>query len=286
MSYGQEEKEVTFWDRLENVPRWVLFVLVLLAMAYPIFSPLGLPIITGQPSKDAYRGVDETADGSFVVFHIAYGGGGKPTLQPAAMAISHHLFQKDVKIIYMCSDVPNLSNTYELFDRLEPEERYGKRYGEDYVVLSLTGPGLTQMAIVLSNLIETIPTDAAGTSLGSLSMFDGYVETENIGLVVMLTTSGDTSEGWVYQAFSRYGLRLVGGWLSMMTSSMIPYYQAGQMLGFIDGSKGAADYEVLANRPGEAVMITDILSLTQVVYIAFIIIGNIAYFAKRSAGGS
>jgi len=285
LSSGQEEKEVTFWDRLENVPRWFLFLLVLIAMAYPILRPLGLPIITGQPSKEAFKGVDETPDGSFVVFHIAYGGGGKPTLQPAAIAVSHHLFQKDVKIIYFCDNVPDLSNTYELFDRLNPEERYGKRYGEDYVVLSLTGPFLTQSAIVLSNLIETIPTDAAGTSLSDIPMFEGYVETENIGLVFQLTTSGDISEGWVYQAYSRYGMRLVGGWLSMMTSSMIPYYQAGQMLGFIDGSKGAADYEVLVNRPGEAVMITDILSLTQVVYLLFIIIGNIAYFGKRSVEG-
>lgn len=273
---------MSFYEKLESVPRWLIFVLVIIAMAYPILRPIGLPITVGQPSKDAYKGVDETPDGSFVVFHVNYGSGGKPTLQPASIAIAHHLFTKDVKIIFFCGGMVDLANIYELVETLDPEDKYGKVYGEDYVVLMLSGPFLTQAQIVLGNLLETIPKDAAGTFLTDLPMFEGYTETEDIELVVQLTTSGDVSEGWVYQAYSRYNKRLVGGWLSMMTSSMIPYWQAGQILGFIDGSKGAADYEVLVNRPGEAVMITDILSLTQVVYLIFIIVGNIGYFGTRS----
>lgn len=265
---------------MQNIPRWVIFVIVIIAMAYPIMNPIGLPIIVGQTTRDAYKAIDETEDGTFVVFNVRYGAGGKPTLQPAAIAVTHHLFQKDVRIIYFVDNPVDLANTYDIFDKLDPA-KYGKIYGEDYVVLSLTGPFLTQIAVVLGNLIETIPKDSEENMLVDLPMFEGYKETENIGLVFGLTTSGDVSEGYVYQAYSRYELRLVGGWLSMMTSSMIPYYQAGQLLGFLDGSKGAADYEVLVNRPGDAVMITDILSLTQVVYLALILIGNIGYFASK-----
>ena len=276
----------SIYEKLQDIPRWLIFLLVIIAMAYPILNPIGLPIVTGQPSRDAYKAIDETEDGTFVVFHIRYGAGGKPTLQPAAIAVTHHLFQKDVRIIYFVDGPVDLANTYEIFDKIDPA-KYGKIYGEDYVVLSLTGPFLTQAAVVLGNLIETVPKDSEGNMLVDLPMFDGYTETENIGLVFQLTTSGDVSEGWVYQAFDRYNLRLVGGWLSMMTSSMIPYYQAGQILGFIDGSKGAADYEVIAGRPGDAVMITDILSLTQVIYLTLIVIGNIGYFgAKRLRGGA
>jgi hypothetical protein len=276
---------VSFWDKLEAVPNWVLYVLVILAMAYPIFRPLGLPIVVGGPSQEAYRTIDATPEGTIAVFHIAYGAGGKPTLQPAAVAMSHHLFEKNLKVIYFCDNAVDLANIWGIFDEVGPDTRYGKQYGSDYVVLSLTGPFLTQAAVVLSNLLETIPTDARGQSLSGMPMFQGYTETEDINVVCQLTTSGDISEGWVYQAVSRYERRLVGGWLSMMTSSMIPYYQAGQIQGFIDGSKGAADYEVLANKPGEAVKITDILSLTQVVYLLFIIIGNVGYFGKKYMGG-
>jgi len=265
---------------MQSIPRWIIFVIVIIAMCYPILNPIGMPITVGQTSKDAFKAVEETEDGTFAVFHVSYGAGGRPTLQPAAIAVSHHLFMKDVKIIYFVSNPVDLANTYDIFDKLNPA-MYDKTYGEDYVVLSLTGPFLTQAAVVLGNLIETVPKDSEGTLLVDLPMFEGYTETEDIGLVFQLTTSGDVSEGWVYQAYSRYNLRLVGGWLSMMTSSMIPYYQAKQILGFIDGSKGAADYEILADRPGEAIMITDILSLTQVVYLAFIVIGNIGYFGEK-----
>ena len=270
----------SIYEKLQDIPRWIIFVIVIIAMAYPILNPIGLPIVVGKTTKDAFKAVDETEDGSFVVFHIRYGAGGKPTLQPAAIAVTHHLFKKDVKIIYFVDGPVDLANTYEIFDKLDPA-KYGKTYGVDYVVLSLTGPFLTQAAVVLGNLIETVPKDSEGNNLVDLQMFEGYTETEDIGLVFQLTTSGDISEGWVYQAYSRYNIRLVGGWLSMMTSSMIPYYQAGQILGFIDGSKGAADYEVLVNRPGDAVMITDILSLTQVVYLALIVVGNVGYFGAK-----
>jgi len=280
----KEERE-TIWDKMENVPRWVLLTLVVISMAIPILHPIGLPILVGQPARDAYNAVEETPDGSYVVFHINYGAGGKPTLQPAAVAISHHLFRKNVKIIYFCGGVVDLANIKEIFEECKPEERYGKEYGKDYVVLLLTGDFNTQASIVLSHLLATVPKDAFENKLVDLPMFQGYKETESIGLVVQLTTSGDVSEGWVAMAYSMYNRRLVGGWLSMMTSSMIPYYQARQMLGYIDGSKGAADYELLVGEPGDAVAITDILSLSQLVYLAFIVIGNIALIGKKYYGG-
>lgn len=281
MTVKEEARKVTFWDRLENVPRWVIFIFVIIAMAAPILRPFGLPITVGSIAKDAFDAVEATPDGSWVVFHVDYGAGGRPTLQPGSVAISHHLFQKNVKIIYFCGGMVDLANIYGIFDKIKPEETYGKKYGDDYVVLLLAGPFMTQADIVLSNLLEVIPEDAEDNRLTDLPIFDGYVETESIGLVVQLTTSGDVSEGWVMQAYSMYERRLVGGWLSMMTSSMIPYYDAGQMLGFIDGSKGAADYEVLVKQPGEAIKIMDVLSLTQVVYLVFIVIGNIAFFGKK-----
>lgn len=282
---NEKEGEVTFLDRLGNVPRWVIILAVIIAMVAPILKPIGLPIVVGETSRDAYVGVDETPEGSFVVFHFGYGAGGKPTLQPGAVAISHHLFSKNLKIIYFASNPIDLDNIYDVFDACKPEEVYGKEYGEDYVVLSLTGPFMSQAQIVLGNLLNSVPKDAEGNDLKDLPMFRDYVETESIGLVVQLTSSSTTSEGWVAQAYGMYNRRLVGGWVSMMTSAMIPYYQAGQIIGFLDGSKGSADYEILVKHPGEAVMITDILSSTQLLYLVFIVIGNIAFFGKKYFGG-
>lgn len=276
--------KVTLFDRLDNVPRWVIILSVIIAMVAPILHPIGLPIVVSETSRDAFAGVDETPEGSFVVFHIGYGAGGKPTLQPGAVAVSHHLFNKKLKIIYFADNPIDLDNIYEVFEACKPEEVYGKEYGEDYVVLSLTGPFMSQAQIVLGNLLNSVPKDSEGNDLKDLPMFRDYVETESIGLVIQLTSSSTISEGWVAQAYSMYNRRLVGGWVSMMTSAMIPYYQAGQILGFLDGSKGSADYELLVKHPGDAVMITDILSSTQLLYLAFIVIGNIAFFGKKYVG--
>jgi hypothetical protein len=70
----------------------------------------------------------------------------------------------------------------------------------------------------------------------------------------------------------------------MMTTSIKPYYDSGQLLGLMDGIKGAADLEFLTDHPGDAIVSSDILSFTQTLVLIFIILGNVAYWMQRQEG--
>ena len=118
-------------------------------------------------------------------------------------------------------------------------------------------------------------------SISSIKIIEGA---DNFDLVAYMTTSGDIAEGWVYQAYSQYNAKLIGGMLSMMTTSIKPYYDSGQLLGLMDGIKGAADLEFLTNNPGDAIVSSDILSFTQTLVLIFIIIGNVAFWMQRQEG--
>ena len=141
----------------------------------------------------------------------------------------------------------------------------------------------TAMAGVLGDLPVIVSADYLGTPIDQISVLDGISGAQDIDLVAYMTTAGGTSEGWVYQGYSAYGKDLLGGFLSMMTTSMLPYYDTGQLLGVIDGVKGAADMEFLTGYPGDAIQRSDVLSFSQTLVVIFILIGNISYWGSRSA---
>lgn len=137
------------------------------------------------------------------------------------------------------------------------------------------------MAAVLGNIHTAVSTDYFGTPIEDIPLIQEIGVPSNFALVAYLTTSGGIAEGWVYQAYSAYALPLLGGFLSMMTPSLKPYYDTRQLLGILDGLKGAADMEFLVGVPGDAIRSSDILSFTQTMVLIFIIIGNISYFGAK-----
>jgi hypothetical protein len=275
---------MSIWEKLMSVPREVVMGLVFIAILIPALNPLGLPLMVGSMSKDWYDTVDSLPAGSIVLFDIGYGSGGYPSLGPGNIAAFHQLFEKDLRIVVMATALEGGMMYPLIMDGVKPESNYGAVYGEDYVFLGYIAGDQTAMAGVLGDLHALASTDYQGTSLSSLSLMDEVSGAEDFDLVAYMTTAGGTAEGWVYQAYSQYNRPVVGGMLSMMTTSMKPYYDSGQMLGLMDGIKGAADLEFLTNHPGDAIVSSDILSFTQTLVLIFILIGNVAFWMQKGGG--
>ena len=274
---------VSMWEKLTAIPREIVIGLVIISMIIPTLNPLGLPIMTGQMAKDWYNYVEDVPEGSVVLFDIGFGSGGYPSLGPATIAVFHQFFDNNLKVIIMATQIEGSMMYPLIMDAVQPETRHGAVYGEDYVFLGYIAGTQTAMAGVLGDLPAIVTADYLGTPIGQIDILDGISGAEDMDLVSYITTSGDVSEGWVYQAYSAYGAKLLGGFLSMMTTSMKPYYDTGQLLGVIDGIKGAADMEFLTGNPGDAIQSSDVLSFSQTLVVIFILIGNISYWGSRSA---
>jgi hypothetical protein len=275
---------MSIWEKLMSVPREVVMGLVFIAILIPALNPLGLPLMVGSMSEAWYDTVDSLPAGSIVLFDIGYGSGGYPSLGPGNIAAFHQLFEKDLRIVVMATALEGGMMYPLIMEGVKPESNYGAVYGEDYVFLGYIAGDQTAMAGVLGDLHALASTDYQGTSLSSLSLMDEVSGAEDFDLVAYMTTAGGTAEGWVYQAYSQYNRPVVGGMLSMMTTSMKPYYDSGQMLGLMDGIKGAADLEFLTNHPGDAIVSSDILSFTQTLVLIFILIGNVAFWMQKGGG--
>ncbi|HIE23044.1 MAG TPA: hypothetical protein EYP68_02315 [Candidatus Korarchaeota archaeon] len=272
-------------EKVGALPRWFVMTLVVIFMAIPLIRPLGLPIVISESTKDFYDTIDKLDPGDVVLFDIGFGAGGYPTLGPASIAVLKHCFSKGLKVVIMATSQEGTMMYPLIMEKVKPEEVYGAKYGEDFVFLGYLAGVQTAMAAVLGDLHSAAPKDYFGTPIGQISMLKDIRGADDIDVVAYITTSGDIAEGWVYQAYSRYGRTTCGGWLSMMTPSLKPYYDAGSLAGMLDGIRGAAEYESLIKEPGDAMKTTDILNLTQSWVLVLIILGNIAYFATRKEGG-
>lgn len=258
--------------------------LVFIAILIPALNPLGLPLMVGSMSHAWYDTVDSMPAGSILLFDIGYGSGGYPSLGPGNIAAFHQMFDKDLRIVIMATALEGSMMYPLIMAGVKPESNYGAVYGEDYVFLGYIAGGQTAMAGVLGDLHALASADYQGTSLSSLSLAAEVSGADDYDLVAYMTTAGGTAEGWVYQAYSQYDRPIIGGMLSMMTTSMKPYYDTGQLLGLMDGIKGAADLEFLTNHPGDAIVSSDILSFTQTLVLILILIGNVAFWIQKGGG--
>jgi len=271
------------WEKLTALPREVVLTLVVIAMIIPTLKPLGLPLMVGTMAKDWYDTVDAMPAGSIVLYDIGFGAGGYPTLGPATIACFHQFFEKDIKIIIMATALEGGMMYPLIMKEVKPETTYGAVYGEDYVFLGYIAGGMTAMAGVLGDLHALVSADYMGEPIDQINLLKDVKGADDYDLVAYMTTAGGTAEGWVYQGYSAYNRPVVGGMLSMMTTSMKPYYDTGQLLGLIDGVKGAADMEYLTHHPGDAIRSSDVLSFSQTLVLIFIAIGNISYWGAKSS---
>jgi len=275
---------MSVWEKLTALPREVVMSLVILAMVVPAISPLGLPLMTGDMSKAWYDTVDALPEGSIILMDIGYGSGGYPSLGPGNIAALHQMFEGGLKVVLMATSLEGTMMYPLIMAEVMPEENYGLVYGEDYVFIGYIAGEQTAMAGVLGDLKALVSVDYQGTSIDSFSLMDNINGADDIDLVAYLTTGGGIAEGWVYQAYSQYNMDVIGGVLSMMTTSIKPYYDSGQLLGIMDGIKGAADLEFITGHPGDAIVSSDILTFTQILVLIFIFVGNLSYWMLKQEG--
>ena len=159
-------------------------------------------------------------------------------------------------------------------------EEYDKVYGVDFVNLGykygyvsvLKGMGLS---------IESIfPTDNSGTPLSELPMMDSIVNYEQIAFVFEVADNA-TADYWISIVNAGYGVPMGVGATAVMAPKYYAFVGSGQIVGLLGGMKGAAEYEILVDRPDAAFRGMDIQSLVHFLIIGFVILGNIGYFASR-----
>jgi len=275
----------TIWDTLENIPREILYGVLLIVFIIPMVFPLGLPVPISANIEKWYETIDALPPGSTVMIDFGYSGGGEPELGPMAVAVYHQLFEKgDIKIIAMSTSIEGPQLWDKAIAEINPVGKYGAEYGVDYIHIGYIAGTETAMAAIGKDLRATTSTDYHGDSLDQYPIMDGIVDAESFDLLLCFTTGGDQSEGWVRQWVTVYGTEYMCSVLAMMVPTMLPYQEAGQIISVTAGAQ-AGEMESLIHVPARGIKSADVITLTHILLIGYVIIGNVAAFMKKSQGG-
>jgi hypothetical protein len=258
--------------------RWIFLLLFILSFA-PVLSPLGLPVPIQDATRGSYNALDTLQAGDLICVTFDYAGGSAAELYPQNVAILRHALQKDLRVLTVAFAIGG----DEMADRALREAGYfdNKEYGTDFVNLGYIAGFETAMSAFASNPKGTRKTDYYGTQIGQLPIMDEITSLEDFKYLAFTTS---TSQDHYIRQFSGYTTKIVGCIQSLYFSVMKVYLGARQIEGFINGLRGSAEYELLINRPGVGVITMDQVSVTHLFAIILLVIGNIAFYLTRTRG--
>jgi hypothetical protein len=270
-----------FWSRLENIPREILYGLLLITFIIPMVRPIGFPIPISEESRIWYNTIEALPQGSVILIDFGYSGGGEPELGPMAVAVYNHIFRRGgLKAIAMSTSLEGPLLWDKAMAEINPA-RYGAEYGVDYIHIGYLTGTETAMAAVGKDLRATTSTDYKGVSLDQYSIMQGINSAADFDLLICYTTGGDQSEGWVRQWYTPYRVPYLCSVLAMMVPTMLPYRNAGQIVALLAGAT-SGQMESLVKVPARGIKSADVITTTHILVLAFIVIGNVAYYASKA----
>jgi hypothetical protein len=224
-------------------------------------------------------------DGANVLLSYDYSSGGVAELDAGVRAMLYHLAEKNAKIIAVSSTTEGPMFATQT---LPVYEQQGKKYGTDFVNLGFLAGGESGLSALCRDIGQVIKTDFAGASLGSLPVMSSIKTIKDFDLAISFNigpVEGATTAAWVRIVRTEYSVPLILYVVTVMAPANMPYLQSGQIDGLLSGLRSGAEYEKLVEKPGSALAGMDAQSISHVVIIGFIALGNLALYASRKAKG-
>jgi len=237
------------------VERRVVFLYVGIAIALPLFMSISQEIGISDEVREVYDAVMELPPGSKVLVSFDFDPPSAPELQPMAEAFITVCFQRDLKVIIigLWPQGPQQANM-ALDVALARPEIVAKQleYGVDYVNLGYQAGAEFVIQRMGTSFQKMFKTDYRGRPYEDIPLVKNVRNFSNIDYSLNLSAGFVGTVEWVQVAVDRYGLRM---------------------------GAGLADLEAKATR----FMLSQ--SLAHVIVIAFVLIGNVAYFmsGRKSA---
>ena len=204
-----------------------------------------------------------------------------------ALAILRHCFKKGVIPIVMTHWVTglNLDKMAILEAAKDANSHFDKRIvsGVNYVFLGYR-PGWEQLVLHMNENIKTaFDTDYFGKATEDMPALKGVTSLKDVKLIVDLA-AGATVEMWIAYGADKVNVPMAAGTTAVMAPDLYPWIQSHQLIGFLGGLRGAADYEEKLGYPGTGIRGMPAQSAAHVLIVLLILGANIYLFAGRLFG--
>lgn len=288
---------------LTRIPRELVYGTLFILLCIPFLVPWSLPVFVSTETRGVYEAVEEVAaeerdkplEEQRVVFVLSsWGPGTQGENQPQLEAVVRHLIRQRLKFVVFASALDPLPS--DMADRVilaevELEQKRDPAYdpvdGVDYANLGFKGVRALTIAPVLQGLENDIHAfvvrDRRGRPLDELPIMHNLRRLPDTPLVITVS-AGSEGEDVIGVILPKYPeLRVASATMSIVATQMYSYVDSGQLVGLIDGLRGATEYKALLDPDIPPDTRTNALSVGRIFIILLVLVGNIgfAYEVRR-----
>ena len=279
---------MTFIERVLNIDRRIIYLLVGIATVLPFLFPTKMKVKVTPEVQSAYDFIESLPSGSYIMLASDYDPQTQAENEAQAKAFLRHMFKKNLKVIVSALSQDGAALTEMLTTVVSKE--YKKEKGIDYVYLGFK----PYPNIVILSMGEDIrlsyPKDFYNVKLDDLPMMKNIKNYNDLAGVVEVG-GGNVSTMWIQSGVERYKVKLAIACTAVSGPQYYANLQAKQIFGLIAGLKGAAEYETLLldeymriNAPTKAIQGMNVQNFVHLLIIFLTLLGNIAFFYKRRIG--
>jgi hypothetical protein len=272
------ERERRFYELLMNMDRRIIFLVVALAVAAPLLFPLGLPVHSSREAEAYFREVDRLQPGDALLFSFDYEPDTMAELDPMSLATLRHAFRRQAKVVALTNYAGGVGIAERILTQVAQE--YDQTYGQDYLFLGYNPDYSATILRMGESIRGTFPTDHYQTPSDQIPLLQEVNSYADVELMACVTASA-LAEYWIIWAGGKHGQRIISGNTAIQAVLIYPYYQAGQLAGFLGGLKGAAEYEKLIEIEGAGLRGMDAQSMAHLMIVCFILVGNVGFLIAR-----
>ncbi|MBN2055758.1 hypothetical protein JW905_12595 [bacterium] len=229
-----------WFDRMQQIDRRIIYLLVALVVALPLVLPLDLPTFYTPPVNALFNFIEGIKGDGVLLLGFNHDGSVVPEIEPMVRSVIRHAFLRDIKILAYCWSLEGATLGDSLL--VELANQYGKVYGEDYVNFGYKIPSFPIIIGMGSDITRVLPTDSRGTPIGEIPMMKNIRSYENIDLIIDFSGSS-TFYRWIYFAHTRFDVDVAAGVTGVIAAEAFPLLQTEQLIGLMAGLKDAAEYE-------------------------------------------
>ena len=290
------------YDKLKNLDRRWIFLLMFLSVAIPIII-IG---ITGQsfPEKptdlaySTFNAIEDLKPGDKVLLSFDFDPASEGELGPMATAFTYHCAANKLNMYFMALWPVGPQMIDNAIENVIKKDFPDLVYGEDYVNLGFKSGGEGVIKVIVTDFLELFSTDAKGTPFNDIPMNKEISSVQDMDLVINISAGSAGTKEWVQYAVTPYPdeITLVAGCTGVQAPLLYPYIPE-QLPGLLGAIKGAAEYEklvfdkyyrdegkVVPGRYQEGVRRMGPQLVAHLLMILLIIAGNFIYFVEKKRG--
>ena len=272
--------------KLSRLDRRAVFAAIAVVVVLPFLSPIDLRATPSEETLAFDAALEKAiASGKPLLVDVDFGPQTVAEMEPMLLAVLDRVFTAECKVVFV-TFIPEASSPLRRYLE-KAEAKHRLKYGEDYVFLGYASAYAYTMYGMGTNIGAYFHSDDRGTKIAELPLMRRVKSLKDVSAVVDIA-SNSFPRFWVQYGVAPFGFDLIIGATAVNATDYYPYLQTGQIKGLLAGGRAAAEYEgILVDRgilpePGDATRGLGSQSLALAVILAFIAIGNAAYFLGKS----